>query len=1069
MAQGPEFGARRAVTSAAQDGLWFVDTHVHTVPAYQVRRAFRITGELDIDALRAAWTALVARHESLRTTLIARDGRPSQLIASERAEVRSYTEWGLEPSLADDTAAQRWIADLAAAPLDLGRGPLARLVVAQVDTREHLVVLLLHQSVTDDESTAVLIDELVSAYASERVGYATRDRLPPVRAQYADFARWQRHRTAAGRFRSLTDWWATTLTPAPPHLNLPVDRARTADPDGAGHLVSFDWGEQVAKPLAGLCAAHRTTPFAAVLTAFQAMLHRYGGAERVAVTVPVPVRSRPEFARIVGACREPVIVCTDMTGRPSFRELLLRVTTTTDDALRHRGLPFDQLVRAFNPDRDPRVPPLSDAAFVYRGRPEPELDLAGVDVRALPVTSTIVGADVTLIVDRADPVIRGALAVRASMFELSSAQRMVEQFRTLLAGALADPDTPVDSLPLDEPRRLKAVVRDADRIGDAEPVDLTVVEQVRVIATDRPDAPAVVLGAECVTYGELVGRADAVARALGDGLAGRAVAVRVPSGPRQVAALLGVLAAGAHVVCVDTGDTGQRARAVLADVRPAALILDGPPDDYDLIDWYRDELDGRVLDLAGVPTQAPPVTKIIDLGERAYITYTSGSTGRPKGIAQSHLGLAQFVGWWSGEFGVTAGGRVAQWAGAGYDAGLVEIFGALVAGATVYPVPERIRGDAARTAEWLDTAGITLFQTVPSFARELAHQKLSHLSHLLLAGEALPGALAGALRAALPGVRLVNLYGPTESILATWHEITGPVTGLVPIGTPIPGRQVLVLDAMDRPCPAGTVGQVVIRSPHIQPGYVGAAAPERSAFRPVDGLDGYRVADGTPYRTGDLARRRWDGLLEFHGRADLQVKFHGVRVELTDIEAILATHESVADCVVVGVPDADGLVTRLMAHVVPRRGDDGKAVGGADAWRAHLRTWYGGGLPVSFTTVIGLPRDRGGKVDRQRLPDAGSAAVPPAHVPRTSVERTLAAIWAELLGAAPRTVDESFFAAGGHSLLVPQLLERVRDRFGVAVSVREYVSHPTVLGLSGLVDDKLVSLSGTDKVMGEKI
>jgi hypothetical protein len=459
------------VTSAAQDGLWFVDTRLGATPAYHVRRAYRIVGALDLDSLRAAWTALVVRHESLRTTLIAQDGRLSQLIADERAEIRSYTERGPEPSLAHDSLAQRWIA--AMAPLDLATGPLARLAVAKVASHEHLVVLLLHQAVTDDESTAVLIDELGSAYAAERVGHATRHRLPPVRAQYADFARWQRHRTASGRFRSLTDWWANTLTPAPPPLNLPVDRARTVDPNGAhpngahpngahpngaGHLLAFDWGERIARPLAGLCAAHRTTPFAAVLTAFQALLHRYGGAERVAVTVPVPVRSRPEFARIVGACREPVVVCTDIAGRPSFRELLLRVMTTTDDALRHRGLPFDQLVSALGPDRDPRVPPLSDAAFVYRGRPEPTLDLAGADVRALPVPTTVVGADVTLTVDGVDPVVRGALAVRASMFERSSVRRILAQFHTLLAGALADPDLPVDSLPLDD---TTAELRDA--------------------------------------------------------------------------------------------------------------------------------------------------------------------------------------------------------------------------------------------------------------------------------------------------------------------------------------------------------------------------------------------------------------------------------------------------------------------------------------------------------------------------------------------------------------------------------------------------------------------------------
>jgi len=394
----------------------------------------------------------------------------------------------------------------------------------------------------------------------------------------------------------------------------------------------------------------------------------------------------------------------------------------------------------------------------------------------------------------------------------------------------------------------------------------------------------------------------------------------------------------------------------------------------------------------------------------------------------------------------------------------VEIFSALVGGATVYPVPERIRANPEKIADWLGAERITLFQTVPSFARELgraitaqdATASLAALDHLLLAGEALPGELAGALRDVLPGVQIINLYGPTESILATWYEITGPVRGPVPIGRPIPGRQVLVVDAWDRPCPAGTVGQLVIRSPYIQAGYVGAAAGERTAFRPVAGLDDYGVAAGTSYRTGDFARRRWDGELEFRGRGDFQVKFHGTRVELTDVEATLLTHESVAECAVIGVPNADGLVTRLVAYVVPRRDAEGRAVADVDVWRAHLRNWFGRSkLPVMFKTVLGLPRNLGGKVDRQRLPDPGPSVAATAHAPRTPVERVMATIWMELAGRAPQTVEDPFFAIGGHSLLVPQLLDRIADRFGVTVSIREYLSQPTVAGLAGLVDEKL--------------
>ncbi|MFC0863862.1 amino acid adenylation domain-containing protein [Sphaerimonospora cavernae] len=504
-------------------------------------------------------------------------------------------------------------------------------------------------------------------------------------------------------------------------------------------------------------------------------------------------------------------------------------------------------------------------------------------------------------------------------------------------------------------------------------------------AVTGPDAEAVASDGVSVSYREFAGRATSVAAALtaAGGVEGMPVAVRMEPGPTQAAAVLGVLSAGACVLCLDTGEVGRRGRAVLEDLRPVRLLFDGRAAEDELVGWYREALGGSILDVgvAAGPGSSPhgtaceaaraPLPGLAEADPDAwmYVTYTSGSTGRPKGIPQTRRGFTQFMSWFTEEFRIGPGARVAQWAAPGYDASLVEMFAPLLAGATLCPVSPRTRANPEKIVDWLAAERVTHLQTVPSFARQLlevinrseAAGRLPELDHLLLAGEPLTGDLANGLRAALPGTRLVNLYGPTESILATWHEVTGTVADRAPIGTPIPGREVLVLDELDRPCPVGTTGELVIHSPYITPGYVGAAAGERSAFEPPRGGG----AAERFYRTGDLGRWNADGLLEFVGRRDLQVKFNGIRLELGDVEAVLTGHETVAECAVVAVPGRHRLVVSLAAFIVPR---DSVSEGARAAWRTALRRWFGRAVPpVTFMTVGSLPRTPGGKVDRDRL------------------------------------------------------------------------------------------------------
>ncbi|MEV0407199.1 AMP-binding protein [Actinoallomurus sp. NPDC050550] len=1067
-----------ALASRAQQGLWYLERLAAEPSANTIGRAYAVSGELDVPALYAAWRATAARHEALRTRFTEIDGVPCQRIEAgcDAPELIDLTATP-EPAQAD--AAARLLAGLAGALHARDGGPLARFTVLRFAPSEHALLLVLHRLVADESTMRMLVAELAEYYSAAVEGREAE--LPFVPLQYRDYAIWEDERRDSSELRRLAGWWSATLASLPPELDLPGDRPADREPVHAARAVHFDWGRETAQRLREVCAAEATAPADALLTAFQALLFRHTGEERIAVGYPAVVRPRPEFAQTAGPFENPLVLCADFAGAPTFRHMLARTAQTRQAALDHRDLPFPTLVAALDVDRAAHRTPLFDAVFACDETAEPAPRLAGVSVRPLAAPITAVPSGLELRVRMTEPTVAGTLAHRADLFDENSAEHLLDQLRTLLEAALKDPDQPVTALPLETPEQLRAAVHTADRVADAPNVHPTVAAAVHQHAGRAPDAPALVWPDATLSYRELTDLAASISRGLRrlGGVAGAAVAVRTPTGPRQSAALLGVMEAGAHLVWLGTGEAGERGQLILGDLRPPYLLLDTAPEDDPLAVWFRDELGGRPVTLAELAERdEPPADGSADAEPDAepdaesgtepdaedpgrglaYIAYTSGSTGRPKGITQSHDGFAQFCEWMAAHFAMAPGSRVAQWAAAGYDAALCEIFAALGSGAALCPVPERVRVDPRKLVRWLAEERITHFQTVPSFAREVLRamtalapgERPDALEHLLLAGEPLPGELAGRLREALPGVRLTNLYGPTEVALATWHEVTGPVRGTVPVGESIPGRQVIVVDGQDRPCPAGVTGELVIRSPYVSPGYVGADGGD--AFAPLRRREEFGIAPGSWYRTGDLGRRRWDGLLEFRGRQDFQIKFFGTRLELTDIEAALSGADDVAECAVVPVRDHAGLVVRLVAYVVPHAGSEPEGDPSA-GWRAQLRRRFGTTVPpVTFRTMTSLPRNVGGKVDRRKLPAPASLRAPGDDRAATPTEAALGRIWAELLGTDQILPESSFFALGGHSLLVPVLLHRVRERAGAAPTARAFLADPTLAGLGALVD-----------------
>ncbi|MEO3867472.1 AMP-binding protein [Nonomuraea sp. B12E4] len=1077
--------AGSAPTSPAEAEACFMHRLFPESPAHQIFRVYRITGDLRIEALRAAWQAMLREHAALRTTFAEVHGELSRHVAPEGPPLTFADLTGTDLSRLDHLLAIE-----ALTPADPAEAPPARATLLRLGETDHILLLALHRAIADEHSMSLLAEGLSTAYAgddpsgegpAEAPATAGPDEFPAAGSPDevpADgtAAALPGEPSRSGGFSpappDMLDWWVRALTPFPPRLELPADRPERSEPSFHGGTIRFDWGDEVRSGLRAMAGTAGTDPWVVVLAALQGLLRRYGGEDRVAVGVLASTRPTAREAVTtpaiqeagIGAFHNLLVLGAEVPADLVFREAVRGAAGLVGEALARRWLPITELTRRLDTGR--RLP-LCQVVLVPAA-PEAELRLAGATVRRHHLGGGATWADLTLTVDEGGA--SGSLTYRAALFDRSTAGAVLDHLRTLLAAALAEPGLPLDTLPVEDEATIAAGVAAADGIAPAAPAPPPVHQLVRQQAERHPDAIAISWEGTAITYRDLVAQAHAAATAAtapalpgttpatAPAPPGTAVAVRLAPGPGPYVALLAMLAAGAHVVWFGTTDAGERGKAVLDDLRPAFLLLDREEaaDGDDLAAWYRDEAGGRVAGLPSLGTAerpegpAGPETWRGGPGDRAYVAYTSGSTGKPKGIAQTHGALAQFVAWMAEEFRMGAGARVAQWVAPEHDPALCEVFATLVGGGTLCPIPPAIRLNPDKLVDWLIDQRITHIQLIPSFARELLYViedrgpacRLDSLGHLLLMGEALPEELANALRARLPHTRLLNLYGPTETIAATWHEIDGPARGPVPIGRPIPGRQVLVVDERDRPCPAGVTGEIVIRTPYVTPGYLGSARNGgHPAFQPLRGL-----APVASYRTGDLGRRRWDGLLEFRGRKDFQVKLLGNRFELSDVEAALNAHESVAESAAVAVANHEGLVTRLAVYVVPREG------GAPDVWRAHLRRRFGKlTLPATFTVMSDrLPRNLAGKIDRGRLP--APARPRAARPPRTPAERRMAEIWSELLGAEGVSAEDTFFAAGGHSLLLPLLAGEISERFGVRPALHACFAAPSLAALAALVE-----------------
>ncbi|HEX2568766.1 MAG TPA: MupA/Atu3671 family FMN-dependent luciferase-like monooxygenase [Polyangia bacterium] len=1047
--------------SFAQQRLWYLAQLEPESTAYNVPLALRMTGRLDRAAVQTSLDAVLGRHEVLRTRYRKTETGAAQVIdlvahvAIEEVDLRGASEEALMALLAE----RAW------RPFDLAEGPLLRVTLVRLGEEEHVLLLAMPHIVTDGWSVAVLLRELTALYAAASAGRPPRLPEPPI--QYADYAVWQRRRMQGEALEALLTWWKEALGGTTGVLELPTDRPRSAAGPARGTSRRVHIERPLFEAVKALALREKATPFMVLIAALAEVLRRHAGQDDIVVGTPTAGRNRPETEGLIGCFVNTLALRVDLSGDPSFRELLGRVRRTALAAYAHEELPFERLVEALELPRDLGRPPLVQVMFALQNLPAPSLGLPGLRLEPLALPSQAAKFDLTFDLTETPEGpggpggLVGSLEYNAALFDAATVDRLVRHFTKILGAALAAPEEPLSRFDgLDAAERERLVVEwNQTRAPYSEAACLHTLFAAQAERT--PEAVALRQDGAVLRYGELERRANQLAWHLHGHGVGPEVVVGVALGRSfdTVVALLGVLKAGGAWLPLEPSHPRERlqllledsgARAVLSQTALRPLLPDiGVPVIC---------LDEAAPSLAAAPVTPPPVPSHPD--QLAYVLYTSGSTGRPKGVLAPHRGTINRFEWMWRVHPFAAGEVACHKTALSFVDSVWELLGPLLAGVPAVLIPEDVVKDPPRLVALLAAEGVTRLVLVPSLLQamlELPDDRLGRLEKLRLwvtSGERLPEALAQRFCERFPHARLLNLYGSSEIAAdATADEVRPDTGGLVrvTIGRPISNLRAYVLDARLAPVPVGVPGELYVGGVGLARGYLGqpGLTAERFVPDPLGDAPGGRL-----YRTGDVARTLPDGRIEYLGRRDFQIKLRGIRVELGEIEAALAQHPAVREVTLTARDDGPG-GRRLVAYVVPAPGEE-PAV---SLLRAHLRERLPDYMvPSVFVLLDALPRTPGGKVDRRALPapprrsDEGEEGFVP---PRTESEALVARVWGEVLRLGRVGREDHFFDLGGHSLLATQVMSRLGQASGVELPLRALFEAPTVAMLAARIDQGL--------------
>ncbi|HEY0736310.1 MAG TPA: amino acid adenylation domain-containing protein, partial [Herpetosiphonaceae bacterium] len=1080
-----------------QQRFWFLHQLLPDSPAYNITVAARLTGTLDRDALHRSLNALTAHHESLRT-IFAQDasavaGEPVQIILPAAEVALPLIDLSDLPSAEIEPQTEALLAEEAARPFDLTRGPLMRTTLIRQGPQAHVLLLALHHIITDGWSMNILVRELAALYRSFTQPDAPihlhpeGTRLP---VQYADYAVWQRQWIADKVLAAELDYWRQQLAGPLPVLNLPLDHPRPAVQSARGGSQTLTLPTDLTDSLKALSRREGATLFMTLLAAFDVLLYRYTGQTDLLVGTPIAGRVRPELEGVVGLFLNTLVIRADLADARSFRALLAQVRSTTLAAFDHQALPFERLVEELQPERDLSHTPVFQVLFNLLNFAETTFDLPNLQ---LSISDPPLPAkfDLTLTLAETPDGLVVNFGYNADLFAPTTIARMAAHFQTLLAEIVAAPARSVAELPLLSPDERAQLLHG----WNPAPTHVTpqlVPQLFAAQAAQTPDAIALIAEDEQLTYAELNRRANQLARYLRAQGVGRArreslVGLLVERSPAMVIAVLAVLKAGGAYVPLDPAQPPERLQLMIDDTQLDLLLTQqaiaarlGPILTEQSAAAQDQQHDWKIVDLDAewplIARHEPIDLELpIDHAQLAYVMYTSGSTGQPKGVAVTHASMSNFADWMRQSYLLAADDRVLQTVPLGFDISVREIFWPLLSGAQLVLAQPGGQADLSYLLAAIQRWSITQIRFVPPMLQLLLQEPdlsgCATLRRVFCGGETMPATLPQRFFEQLTA-ELHNTYGPTEATVnaSAWACAPAP-TAFIPLGAPVANTQLYVLDANLEPVPLGVVGELHIGGAGLARGYLNR--PELTAERFVPDPFGY--PEGTRsgarlYKTGDLVRRHADGTLEFVGRTDEQIKLRGLRIELGEIESVLRLHPAVRDAVVMLRAEPE---PRLVAYVVenqePRTTNLEDATDGSrflDAGRppgmapgsSDLRSFARDRLPEYMIPSVIVPLDAlpltpSGKVDRRALPAPSTAGAQTAYVaPQTPTEIALAAIWAEVLHVERVGSQDHFFELGGHSMLAIQIISRIRQRLGIEIPVRALFTTPTIAGLAQHID-----------------
>jgi amino acid adenylation domain-containing protein len=1039
--------------SFAQQRLWFLDQLEPGTAAYNLPRAFEVVGPLEVDILARAFRTVVSRHAPLRTIFDSVEGEARQIVLSDLDVNIPVLDLSDLPQDERESEALRIASEEGKKPFHLSEGPLVRCLLIRLHPEKHVLVLVMHHIVTDGWSISILFREVTKCYAAF-IGNQTPD-LPEIAIQYAEYAQWQREHMSGALLASEIEHWKNKLDGAQTLLDLPTDfpRPSTHTWHGSSEEISLD--RATLAKLKTLAQAEGSTLFMVSMAAFQALLWRYTNQESILVGTPIAARNEVEIENMIALFVNTLVFRADFKGKLTFRDLIRQVRSFALEAYGHQDVPFEKLVEELVPQRSLDTHPLFQVMFTFQNIPKQIFEIPGLTIKEMAFETGIAKFDLSVEVWD-DGEFHCQFEYNTDIFERSTMRRMLRHFKRLVNSALENPDLPLAQLAIVSNEERSQILIEWNQTGAEYPRDLTIHRAFEEQAEGTPKAMALLCDGKKWSYRQVNEEANRLAhRLVRQGIGPESlVGIFLPRSPETVIALLGTLKTGAAYVALDPAYPPDRLRFMLDDASLSAIVTDSsihnqlPPNAGGVIVLDRDQ------QLRGEPTTN--LARAVTSDQRAYVIYTSGSTGVPKGVEGIHRASMNRFTWMWRTYPFKPGEVCCQKTNIGFVDSVWEIFGPLLAGICNVIIPQEAVRDPEEMLQVLGREHVSRIVLVPSLLRTLLdyapdlRQRVPELKLWSCSGEVLPAALAKRFREAFPEATLLNIYGSSEVAAdVTCHEITDrDLISSAAIGRPISNTQIYLVDECLHPVPVGMRGQIYVGGDNLARGYL--KRPELTTERFVTN---WLAPERSPrlYRTGDLGRFRGDGEIEYLGRVDNQIKLRGQRMELGEIESVLASHAAVRQAVV--TLTGEGEQQKLAAYVVVKEGSTGPGTGELRRYlRAKLPEHM---VPASYWQIEKVPQLPSGKVNRVALASGGAVPLLDKEelvAPRNEAEEKLAEIWQELLKVQQVGIEQNFFELGGHSLLVLQVTARIRRMFEVELPVRSVFEAPTIAGLAIEID-----------------